>query len=97
MRPFRVNDSVGVRPFRVNDSVEVRPFRVNDSVEVRPFDESMELLISFLSDSTATACTSVDGEWYLTSDYRIKCYENAWMQYVVVASFGILVYPIGRC
>ena len=40
-------------------------------------------------------CKKVQDHYYLTSDYRIKCYEGVWWNYGGVAIFCILVYVLG--
>ena len=40
-------------------------------------------------------CKKVQDHYYLTSDYRIKCYEGVWWNYGGVAILCILIYVLG--
>ena len=40
-------------------------------------------------------CQNVQGRWYLTADYRLRCFEGVWYLYASLAIAGIAVYTIG--
>jgi len=40
-------------------------------------------------------CEEVEGVHYMTSDYRLQCSGEEYATYSLIASLGILVYPIG--
>ena len=40
-------------------------------------------------------CHEIEGSWYLTADYTVKCQEGVWNVYAGVAGLGIVVYVIG--
>jgi len=40
-------------------------------------------------------CRNVEGTWYLTSDYRILCYDLQWSGYAAVGFLAIFIYCLG--
>jgi hypothetical protein len=40
-------------------------------------------------------CQNVQGTWYLTADYRLRCFEGVWYLYASLAIAGIAAYTIG--
>lgn len=40
-------------------------------------------------------CLSVEGTTYLVADFRIICYDSLYTKYLVLASFGIILYTLG--
>jgi hypothetical protein len=40
-------------------------------------------------------CREIEGSWYLTADYTVKCREGVWNGYAGIAGLCIIVYVIG--
>lgn len=40
-------------------------------------------------------CREIYGQYWLRADVQLQCYDDVWTSYAVVATAGVLVYPIG--
>ena len=40
-------------------------------------------------------CTNVEGEWYLTSDMQLKCFDAQWSGYATLSIVMLAVYTVG--
>ena len=40
-------------------------------------------------------CSEVQGEWYLTADFTVRCFEGEWNTFMGLAVLGILVFTLG--
>jgi IPT/TIG domain/Tyrosine-protein kinase ephrin type A/B receptor-like len=40
-------------------------------------------------------CREVEGKYYLLADFKTRCYESRWNEYVPYSIFAIILYPIG--
>lgn len=40
-------------------------------------------------------CMPIDGTWYLIADTTAQCFDSEWGTYALVATAGILLYPVG--
>ena len=40
-------------------------------------------------------CTLIDEMWVLDADLRLACFTDEWLFYAIIASVGVLLFPIG--
>ena len=65
------------------------------------FFELIFLVVYTLYTSVSTSifrlfdCQEVQGSWYLSADFTVKCFEAEWSAYMVIAIAGIVLYTIG--
>jgi hypothetical protein len=71
-----------------------------ESLRTRFFELNF-LVVYTLYTSVSTSifrlfdCQEVQGTWYLSADFTVKCFEAEWNAYVAIAIVGIAVYTIG--
>ena len=71
-----------------------------ESLRTRFFELNF-LVVYTLYTSVSTSifrlfdCQEVQGTWYLSADFTVKCFEAEWNAYAAIAIVGIAVYTIG--
>jgi len=71
-----------------------------ESLRTRFFELNF-LVVYTLYTSVSTSifrlfdCQEVQGAWYLSADFTVKCFEAEWRAYVAIGVLGIVVYTIG--
>ena len=40
-------------------------------------------------------CDEIQGQWYLVADYRVKCFDDVYKSYTILAVFGIIFWVFG--
>ena len=71
-----------------------------ESLRTRLFELNF-LVVYTLYTSVSTSifrlfdCQEVQGTWYLSADFTVRCFEAEWNAYAAIAVVGIAVYTIG--
>ena len=85
---------------RVKYCKKRKPKFTAESIKSRVYNLSSLLIFSLYAGLSTKIfllfkCKEIQGKFYLTSDYRVVCFEDTWWNFGAVAIFCILVYVIG--